>query len=171
MPMNTTSAVAPSLPCVMDIEASGFGRASYPIEVGYVLPDGRAACMLVRPPAAWTHWDAEAEQVHGITRSTLAAHGRPPRDVALTLNRDLQGLTVYCDGWAHDYTWLAALFEEAGLSPSFKLESVGALLDEAHLNQLDAARRDAVAALGLKRHRASNDARALQRALGVVIEH
>jgi len=160
-----------SLPCVMDIEASGFGRASYPIEVGYVLPDGRAACMLVRPAAGWTHWDASAEQVHGISRSTLAAHGRDARDVAMALNRDLAGLTVYCDGWAHDYTWLAALYEEAGLSPAFKLESVGALLDEAHLNRLDAARRDAMVELGLKRHRASNDARALQRALVRVIEH
>ena len=153
------------LPCVLDIEASGFGGGSYPIEVGYALPDGRAACMLVRPAPAWTHWDQAAEQVHGITRGTLAAHGRAPHDVATVLNRDLAGLTVYCDGWAHDYTWLATLFEEAGLRPNFKLESVGALLDESHLAQLDDARRAAMAAMGLKRHRASNDARALQRAL------
>jgi DNA polymerase III epsilon subunit-like protein len=156
------------LPCVLDIEASGFGRHSYPIEVGYVLPSGRAVCMLVRPEVHWTHWDAGAEQVHGITRSVLATHGRDAREVAQTLNRDLQGHTVYCDGWAHDYSWLAALFEEAGFSPSFKLESVGALLDEGQLAQLDQARRDAVAELGLTRHRASNDARALQRALGRV---
>ena len=157
------------MPCVIDIEASGFGRTSYPIEVGYVLPDGRAACMLIRPAPGWNHWDIAAERLHGITRATLAAHGRDALEVARALNRDLAGLTVYCDGWAHDYSWLAALFEEANMSPSFKLESVGALLDEAHLNQLDAARRDAVAELGLKRHRASNDARALQRALSRVI--
>jgi hypothetical protein len=160
-----------ALPCVLDIEASGFGRSSYPIEVGYVLPDGRAACMLVRPAAEWTHWDIGAERVHGITRSVLASHGRDAREVALALNRDLEGLTVYCDGWAHDYAWLAALFEAAGLIPSFKLESVGALLDEGHLAQLDQARRDAVAELGLTRHRASNDARALQRALALVAAH
>jgi len=159
---------AAPLPCVLDIEASGFGRRSYPIEVGYVLPDGRAACMLVRPAADWTHWDEGAERVHGITRSVLALHGRAPRDVAMALNRDLAGLTVYCDGWAHDYSWLGALFEEAGLSPAFKLESVGALLDEPHLAQLDEARRQALAEMGLQRHRASNDARALQRALGRV---
>ena len=153
----------------MDIEASGFGRASYPIEVGYVMPDGRAVCMLIRPAVGWNPWDSRAEQVHGITRAALAAHGRGALEVAQALNHDLAGLTVYCDGWAHDYSWLAALFEEAGMSPSFKLESVGALLDEAHLNQLDAARREAVTELGLKRHRASNDARALQRALGRVI--
>ena len=158
-------ATLPGPPCVMDIEASGFGGGSYPIEVGYVLPDGSAACMLVRPPTNWTHWDTSAEQLHGITRAVLQAHGRAPHDVACTLNRDLAGLVVYCDGWAHDYAWLAALFEEAGLSPSFKLESVAALLDETHLAQLDQARREAMAHFGLQRHRASNDARALQRAL------
>lgn len=164
-------ASSPCLPCVLDIEASGFGGRSYPIEVGYVLPDGRAACMLVRPAPEWTHWDDGAERLHGITRALLAAHGRAPHDVAATLNRDLAGQVVYCDGWAHDYTWLAALFEQAGLSPAFKLESVGALLDETHLAQLDQARRDAVAAMGLQRHRASNDARALQRALVQVAQH
>jgi DNA polymerase III epsilon subunit-like protein len=160
----------PAPPCVLDIEASGFGRRSYPIEVGYVLPDGRAACMLVRPVDGWTHWDEQAEQVHGIRRSTLVRHGRSPQDVAQALNRDLAGLIVYCDGWAHDYSWLAALFEEAGVHPTFKLESVGALLDEPHLARLDQARRDAVAEMGLTRHRASNDARALQRALVRVAE-
>ena len=167
--LHATPAPPASLPCVLDIEASGFGRHSYPIEVGYVLPDGRAACMLVRPAKAWTHWNAAAEQVHGITRSTLALHGREVREVAAALNHDLAGLTVYCDAWAHDYSWLAALFEEAGLSPAFKLESVCALLDEDRLSRLDAARCGAIVELGLTRHRASNDARALQRALGRVL--
>ena len=105
----------PTLPCVLDIEASGFGRSSYPIEVGYVLPDGRAVCMLVRPAPEWTHWDEEAARVHGITLSVLARHGRTPQEVAQALNRDLAGLTVYCDGWAHDYSWLHALYDQAGL--------------------------------------------------------
>ena len=165
--MNTH--LPPELPCVLDIEASGFGRHSYPIEIGYVLPDGRAACMLVRPAPDWTHWDPSAEHIHGITRDTLLAHGRLARDVARALNRDLAGLTVYCDGWAHDYAWLAALYEAVEMSPAFRLESVGALLDEACLAQLDQARRDALREMGLSRHRASNDARALQLALGRVV--
>jgi hypothetical protein len=160
--------LASPLPCVLDIEASGFGRRSYPIEVGYVLPDGRARCMLVRPGPAWTHWDAAAEQVHGITRATLQSHGRAPAEVAAVLNQDLGGQTVYCDGWAHDYTWLAALFEEAGLAAAFRLESVHALLREEPLSRLDEARRGALATMGLTRHRASNDARALQMALAEV---
>jgi len=103
--------------------------------------------------------------VHGIARDTLLAHGRPIADVARTLNRDLSGLVVYCDGWAHDYAWLAALYEEAHLSPAFKLDSVSALLDESRLERLDRARREALLEMGLTRHRASNDARALQRAI------
>jgi hypothetical protein len=149
----------------MDIEASGFGRHSYPIEVGYVMPDGQARCTLVRPPEHWTHWDRQAERVHGITRQALLAHGRPAVEVAQSLNDELGGLTVYCDGWAHDYAWLAALFDEAGLVPGFKLESVNAMLDEDALARLGPLRAQALRDLGLSRHRASNDARALQQAL------
>jgi hypothetical protein len=167
-PLQLTNPLLTLPPCVLDIEASGFGRHSYPIEVGYVMPDGRAVCMLVRPTPDWTHWDPAAEKVHGIVRSTLLAHGQAVRDVALVLNRDLAGRTVYCDGWAHDYPWLAALFDAADLRASFRLESVSALLDEARLGRLDAARQAALLDLGLTRHRASNDARALQRALARV---
>lgn len=163
-----TPEAATALPCVLDIEASGFGRASYPIEVGWVLPDGRARCTLVRPAAHWTHWDHAAERVHGIARATLLAHGRAVTEVATWLNDELGGRTVYCDGWAHDYPWLAALFDEAALTAQFRLESASALLPETRLAQLDAAQRRARAELGLTRHRASNDARALQRALAMV---
>ena len=165
----TTPPAPASLPCVLDIEASGFGRHSYPIEVGYALPDGRAVCMLVKPPVDWTHWDETAQQVHGITRETLQTHGRPVEEVARTLNADLAGMTVYCDGWAHDYAWLAALFEAAHIRAGFKLDSVGSLLTDARLERLDAARKAALTEMGLTRHRASNDARALQRALQRVV--
>ncbi len=156
------------LPCVLDIEASGFGRSSYPIEIGYALPDSQAVCMLVRPALHWTHWDPAAEAVHGIGRQTLDAHGHSPLEVATRLNRDLLGRTVYCDGWAHDYPWLAALFDEAGVGQCFKLEAVGRLFDDERMQQLDAARHAARLQLGLRRHRASNDARALQRAIAAV---
>ncbi len=76
-------------PCVIDVEASGFGRGSYPIEVGYALADGRTRCTLIRPPPHWTHWDGGAEQVHRIARETLLRHGRAPQDAARMLNEDL----------------------------------------------------------------------------------
>ena len=155
----------PIRPCILDIEASGFGRRSYPIEVGYVMRDGRTRCTLIHPPAHWTHWDPDAEQVHRISRDTLLRHGRPPDEVARMLNDDLAGLTVYCDGWGHDYPWLAALFDEADMAPAFKLESVRTLLDEEHLALLPDLQRRALQQLGVDRHRASTDARALQKAI------
>lgn len=149
-------------PCIIDIEASGFGRRSYPIEVGYVMADGRTRCTLIRPPSHWTHWDEGAEHVHGITREVLMRHGRPADEVARMLNGDLAGQTVYCDGWAHDYTWLQVLFDEADSAPAFKLESVRMLLPETALAHLSELQRAALSELGVQRHRASNDARALQ---------
>jgi DNA polymerase III epsilon subunit-like protein len=164
MKRDTPLSSSPSL-CILDIEASGFGRHSYPIEVGYVLPDGRACCMLIKPDESWNHWDAAAAQVHGITREMLVLHGHSPAEVAAALNADLAGHVVYCDGWAHDYTWLNLLFDVAGRRPLFKLESILKVVGEADRSRLDAAREQAARELGLNRHRASNDARALQLAL------
>lgn len=152
-------------PCVLDIEASGFGQGSYPIEIGWVLPDGRARCTLVLPAPHWQHWDEQAAALHGIGRDKLLSHGRSAQQVARMLNEDLAGQTVYCDGWAHDYSWLGALFDAADLVPRFRLETVSRLLEEPQLQALGMARAQALRELGLQRHRASNDARALQRAL------
>ena len=154
------------LPCVIDIEASGFGKDSYPIEVGYVREDGVAWCTLVQPQADWTHWDTAAAAVHHIDRSTLLHRGLGAHAVASRLNHDLGARTVYCDGWAHDYPWLARLFDAAGLVPRFRLESVNRLLGDAGLALLDPLRAEAFVALDIRRHRASSDARALQWAVG-----
>lgn len=155
----------PALHSVLDIEASGFGAGSVPIEVGWVTAEGQAGCMLVRPPAHWTHWDAAAERVHGIPRAVLLAHGHSPLKVARRLNDALRGQVVYCNGWGHDYSWLARLFDEAGLLPAFNLQPATRLLADGQLERMDGAHRAAYAELAVSRHRASNDARALQRAL------
>ncbi|MEK8047551.1 hypothetical protein [Ideonella margarita] len=154
------------LPGVIDVEASGFGRGSYPIEVGFVLPDGATVCTLVKPPPHWTHWDGQAESLHGLTRELLDQHGRAPRDVAVLLNQHLAGTVIYCDSWAHDYAWLAVLFEEAGMAPAFRLRHLHELLSDADAAEWDQACADARVALSVGRHRASTDARVLQLALG-----
>lgn len=150
------------LPAILDMEASGFGRDSYPIEVGYVLPDGRTRCTLIRPAPHWVHWDPAAEQLHHIPRAAVLSHGRDVAEVARWLNDELQGLTVYSDGWANDYSWLAALFDEAGMSPHFKLENLRALLDDAEAARWHEVKDRVSAELKLGRHRASADARLLQ---------
>jgi len=152
-------------PAVMDIEASGFGQNSYPIEIGFVLSSGETYCSLIRPEPGWTHWDAEAERLHRIPKSTAVSHGRDARDVAQALNDRLNGLVVYCDGWAHDYVWLNVLFEAVALTPSFRLDNVLSLLSEREAAHWDIVKKQVTTEMRLQRHRASSDAKILQRTL------
>jgi hypothetical protein len=149
-------------PTVLDFEASGFGRNSYPIEVGFVLPDGHAYCTLIRPEAHWTHWDEKAEQLHHIPRAIIEERGLAAAEVARKLNTELQGQVVYSDGWANDYTWLGALFDAVDMVPRFKLENLRALLNEQEADQWHVVKQQISNERGSQRHRASSDARLLQ---------
>lgn len=153
------------LPAILDIEASGFGRGSYPIEVGFVSAQGALFCGLIQPEPDWQHWDPAAESLHGISRELLRRHGRPAAWMAAQLNARLAGQTVYCDGWGQDYPWLARLFDAAGARASFRLDDLRRLLDEAEAQRwrgvVDVVRQRQ----RLTRHRASSDARVLQLAL------
>ena len=53
-------------PYIIDVEASGFGPRSYPIEVGVAMEADRRFSALIAPASDWTHWDDEAEQVHRV---------------------------------------------------------------------------------------------------------
>ncbi|MES3012175.1 MAG: hypothetical protein V4750_00390 [Pseudomonadota bacterium] len=159
------AAPAPDTPAVLDIEASGFGRDSYPVEVGFVLPDGQTWCTLIRPAPAWTHWDAAAEKVHHIPLPTVIRHGRDVVEVATQLNERLEGRTMYCDGWAHDDVWLSVLFEAARLTPSFKLDNLRALLTDQEAAFWDVVKKQVTTEMRLQRHRASSDAKILQHTL------
>lgn len=150
------------LPAILDMEASGFGKNSYPIEVGFVLPDGRTRCALIRPAPHWQHWDPDAESLHHLSRDVVQRHGRPINEIAAMLNEALAGMTVYSDGWANDYSWLAALFDEAGCSPQFKLDNLRALLQEDEAARWHTIKQQVSSELKLERHRASTDARVLQ---------
>jgi hypothetical protein len=150
------------IPAILDFEASGLGRGSYPIEVGYILADGSSDCMLIRPEPDWQSWDPEAERLHGIDREQLVQHGRPVREVASQLNRELRGETLYTDAWGSDLSWLSLLFDAADLVPLFRLESLRTLLDEPRQRHWHSVHRAVISELALGRHRASADARALQ---------
>lgn len=149
-------------PVLLDIEASGLGRGSYPIEVGYALADGRSHCCLIKPLDDWRMWNAEAEQLHGISRAQLLRRGADIVTVAETLNRALGGMTVYSDAWGNDQSWLALLFDRAERVQGFRLEALHALLSETQLRLWTATKRAVERDLALGRHRASNDARVLQ---------
>ncbi|MEY2838761.1 MAG: hypothetical protein RJB60_1060 [Pseudomonadota bacterium] len=162
-PASTTSAVFP--PPILDIEASGFGLGSYPIEIGVVMPDSRTWCSLVKPEPAWQHWDPNAASVHNIAREQLDQHGRTPQEIVQTLNEWLRGMVVYSDAWAHDYTWLNKLYDAANRSPSFRLENLRALLTDAEAGRWHELKLSVAKQANLPRHRASSDAKLLQMTL------
>ena len=149
-------------PAFIDVEASGLGGKSYPIEVGLITSSGEMYCALLRPDPNWSYWDTAAESVHHITRPILEQHGKPLAEVAHTVNRLLRGQTVYTDAWGNDYPWLCKLFDAAEVPMLFKLESSRKLLDEAEAARWASVKQAVDNELRLERHRASSDARVLQ---------
>lgn len=146
----------------MDIEASGFGNDSYPIEVGVVTDENVSFCRLIRPAPDWTHWDKQAQSVHGISRELLQLYGHPLKVVARGLNQLLKDKTVYTDGWVVDKPWINRLFTEAGVTMQFGVSPIELLLTEAQA-MIWHETKDAISQQAhIKRHRASADARIIQ---------
>lgn len=149
-------------PLIIDVEASGFGGTSYPIEIGVALDDGHKYCSLVYPEPGWTHWDADAERVHRIPRDILESYGKPVRSVAETLNELLATRTVYTDGWVVDKPWLATLFHAARVEMRFRVSPLEMILSEPQMQLWHEEKDRVVATLELSRHRASHDAWVIQ---------
>lgn len=149
-------------PAIIDIEASGFGPGSYPIEVGCALSDGRSYCALIQPVSSWTHWDPQAEAVHGISRQMLVENGLPPLSVAIRLNTLLGRSTIYSDAWAHDYSWLATLHEAAGVPATYRVEHLVRITPMVEARLWNEVRAEVEGSMQVQRHRASVDARVLQ---------
>ena len=151
-----------SLPITLDVEASGFGRGSYPIEIGVAFGDGSTEAFLIHPAPQWSHWDPAAEAVHGIDREQLMLHGRSVVEVAALLNARLGGNRVFSDAWSFDSSWVARLYDAAGFAQSFRIDTVRTLLTEEEVAVWTAALEQVRAEHGGVRHRAAEDARTLQ---------
>ncbi|MCG7601730.1 hypothetical protein MHM84_18340 [Halomonas sp. McH1-25] len=152
-----------TLPILLDIEASGFGRGSYPIEVGLARSDGSTCAFLIQPITEWTHWDPKAELLHGISRGRLQREGYPIVEVARWLNDELSETGIaYSDSWGYDNTWLSLLFHHAGMLPRFRLEALRRLLSDTQLALWKRTKEALVEECGIRRHRAGEDARLLQ---------
>jgi hypothetical protein len=158
-------------PLVIDVEASGFGAGSYPIEIGVALEKGQTQCMLIRREPEWHHWSASAESLHAISRESLDQHGYSVKEVALKLNEWLSDSVVYTDGWGNDSSWIALLFDSAGLSQRFKLESLRSILTEEQVQHWHETKHDIENKSGFQRHRASNDALVIQQTYCVTAEN
>ncbi len=151
-----------STPWIIDVEASGFGPESYPIEIGIALDGGDKYCSLVSPAPGWTHWDESAERVHRVPRDVLEEHGKPMDRVARELNELLAGRTVYTDGWVVDKPWIGKLFDASRLTPTFTTSSLEMILSEAQMEAWHETKDAVIRELDLRRHRASYDAFIIQ---------
>ncbi|BFM05411.1 hypothetical protein [Halioxenophilus aromaticivorans] len=149
-------------PAIIDIEASGFGPESYPIEIGAVLPDGRRFSSLITPFPEWCYWSDEAQAVHNISRQLLAEGGKSGVEVAHCLNAFLGSCQAYSDGWVVDKPWLDKLFYHARIRPTFTLSPIEALMPEAQINCWDNTKAQVIEQLQVDRHRASTDALVIQ---------
>lgn len=150
------------LPGIIDIEASGFGRGSYPIEIGVATESGEAMSWLVRPESDWDHWDDNAAQLHGITREQLVRDGLGVDSIADHLNEMLEGQILYSDGWGFDSGWLALLYYCARRTMTFRLETLPRILTEYQLSVWDDTKLRIRSEHALSHHRAGEDARLLQ---------
>ena len=149
-------------PPIIDLEASGFGRGSYPIEVGFALENRDIHSFLIKPEDDWTHWSEEAEQIHGITREQLHAEGMSIEEIALKLNEILRGQTLYSDAWSFDSSWIGRLYDSAGIVQRFRIETINKLLKPEQVEHWHPTKEAVLQELGLKSHRAAIDVQVLQ---------
>jgi hypothetical protein len=104
---------------IIDFEASGLGRNSYPIEVAW--GDGKhpVTSFLLNPENmdGWTDWDPRSLEFHRISRDELIQKGKDPRRIAAKMVKELAGKTLYSDEPRYDNMWKDRLLKDSGYDP------------------------------------------------------
>ena len=142
----------------IDLEASGLGAASWPVEVGWCFLDGAPTSMLVRPDENWPDdaWDPAAAALHGLTRGELKKRGAPAQTICNAMNEALAGAVVYSDAPDWDGFWLYRLFSAAKARQAFQVFDFADLFEAAPPVQYEKARA-AARKSAPHRHRAKDD--------------
>lgn len=116
---------------ILDLEASGLGYGSYPIEAGMALIRGstqpiRTWSRLIRPTALWREsglWWPESAALHGISLDMLEQEGEPIHVVCDLLNAVLaRAAVVVTDAPLYDQDWLDTLFRAGDREQLFTLQ-------------------------------------------------
>lgn len=97
---------------LIDIEASGLGSQSYPIEIAIVDIDSDFSwTALIKPAPDWRdgEWDEISEEIHGISRDMLNTDGFPAHEVAAKVWEIVKDGIVYTDALEMDGYWLSRL--------------------------------------------------------------
>lgn len=138
----------------LDFESSGLHPDSYPIEIGICGP-GYEYDTLIKPVSRWTHWDYNAEDMHGLSRELIEEEGFEATSLCLLLNERFAGLVLWADSNL-DAMWMAELFEASGIVPLFEVKNILSLIDQSKLPDYLEGLDDGV------EHRALADAKALR---------
>jgi len=154
---------------VVDFEASGLHRFSYPIEVA-ITNGHHEYHSLIRPMAHWKFWNEETELIHGVNRHMLAENGIEASEVAQQLNERLAGQLVYCDAIPWDGFWARVLFSDNGMHQRFSLSDVTPLFQRDDEIEAFLSERSRLQNSGnFRLHRALDDARILWRSLAYAL--
>lgn len=146
---------------VLDIEASGLGENSFPIEIAWQGPIVKPQSFLIRPDPNWDleSWDERAEQLHGIPLRQVLAEGVATRTIVEQLCRDCAGRTILSDGLAFDQVRLNQLCAAARWQGSIRLTDLFLWLGQCH-RETGTPSREAISAFvrGLDNHSQSHRA-------------
>lgn len=154
---------------LIDIEASGLGPESYPIEIAYSPREGEYESFLINPDTAadWDSWDPMAETMHGIARADAVEEGQDVMFVARRLNEALGKGTLYSDGYDQDLGWITRLYDEVVFEPTFRLASLQGVLERYGTGL--AAKYDELVAINETAHRAEADLQRIRELLRQVV--
>lgn len=140
--------------CV-DLEASGLGAASYPIEVAWKNDaTGEQDSFLINPETAegWFYWDEYAEEMHGLDRESIVSKGLDIFDACKRLNETLKGQVLISDACEFDSFWMNRLFEAARVKPAFQMAGLKDVLTKEQMIQFGF-----LAKAQRRKHRAMDD--------------
>jgi hypothetical protein len=110
---------------VVDVEASGLHPDSYPIEVGiFDLADpAKRISFYIKPEPQWTHWDYNAELIHGLSREQINEFGISVTEACERINAVCDSVMV-SDAPGFDANWLSVLYDAANMTPSFDIVGI-----------------------------------------------
>jgi hypothetical protein len=148
---------------ILDVEASGLGQGSYPIEVAWQhrYDESRYDSFLIRPIPEWDYWDPYAEEkIHRISRDQLRTEGISIQDACRRLNDALAGQCVYTDCPSYDRMWIIRLFRTADVEKAFRVYDVRRLVKPQQERKLE-HRLEMIEV----KHRALSDVRGIIRCL------
>jgi len=104
---------------IIDFEASGLSKESYPIEVAWGDGKHTVTSFLLNPERmeGWKDWNPLSLEFHGISREKLISSGEDPKQVAKIMIKELAGKTVYSDEPRYDNMWKDRLLKDSGYDP------------------------------------------------------